>query len=148
GTGLSDRLIDGPTPASRVEDLRIVMDAAGSQRAALFGVSDGGPICAMCAARYPERTAALMMFGSYAKGTSAPGYPWAPTKEEHERFIDAIRRQWGGPVGIEDYAPSQAADAGFRSWWSRYLRVGAAPAPAIAMARMNAALDIRGIIPE
>ncbi|HMF93368.1 MAG TPA: alpha/beta fold hydrolase [Vicinamibacterales bacterium] len=148
GTGLSDRLIDGPTPQSRVDDVRIVMNAAGSERAALLGFSDGGPICAMFAQQFPERAAALMMFGSYAKGTRAPDYPWGPTDEAQRRFIDSIRREWGGPVGIDAYAPSQAADPGFRSWWSTYLRVGAAPAPAIAMAQMNAALDVRAIVPQ
>src|SRR5262249_15356799 len=105
-------------------------------------------ICAMFAKRFPERAASVMMFGSYAKGTRAPDYPWGPTDEEQRRFIDSIRQQWGGPVRIDDFAPSQAADAGFRSWWSTYLRVGAAPAPAIAMAQMNAALDIRDIVPQ
>ncbi|HJZ75739.1 MAG TPA: alpha/beta fold hydrolase [Vicinamibacterales bacterium] len=148
GTGLSDRLLDGPTPESRVDDVRIVMDAAGSARAALLGFSDGGPISALFARRYPERAAALMMFGSYAKGTRSPDYPWAPTERERGHFIDAIRQQWGGAVAIDDYAPSQAADAGFRSWWGTYLRVSAAPASAMAMARMNAALDIRGIVQD
>src|SRR5262249_18923853 len=145
--GLSDRLPNGPTPGSRVDDLRIVMDAAGSERAALFGLADGGPISVMFAAQHPHRVSALAMFGSYARGTSAPDYPWGPTDAELQRFIDGIGRRWGGPVAIDEYAPSHAADARFRAWWSTYLRVGAAPQPAMALTRMNAALDVREVLP-
>jgi pimeloyl-ACP methyl ester carboxylesterase/DNA-binding winged helix-turn-helix (wHTH) protein len=146
GTGLSDRIPDGPTPESRVEDVRIVMDAAGSTRAALVGLSDGGPVGALFAKQYPARAAALVMVGSYAKGASAPDYPWGRTAVQEQRLLARIREEWGGPVAIDDYAPSRASDARFRAWWSTYLRMGAAPGPAIALTQMNTALDIRGIL--
>src|SRR6266498_1935718 len=84
GTGLSDRvpIAELPTLEQRMDDVRAVMDAAGSERAALYGYSEGGPMCALFAATYPERTTALIMEGSYARRTSTPDYPWAPTPEE------------------------------------------------------------------
>ncbi len=146
GTGLSDQLPDLPTSEQRLEDLQAVMDAVGSRRAALVGISDGGPICSMFAAKYPERALALVMFGSYARGVSARDYPWGQTHEQHETFLERILREWGGPVGIDERAPSRAADGRFRTWWSTYLRMGASPAGAVALARMNAGLDVRDVL--
>src|SRR5687767_11006936 len=78
GTGLSDRVHESqlPTLEQRMDDVRAVMDAAGSKKAALFGISEGGPLCALFAATYPERTEAVMMFGSYPRARDAPGYEW------------------------------------------------------------------------
>src|SRR4030081_2930319 len=91
GTGLSDRVTPLPTLEQRMDDVRAVMDAAGSRRAALLGVSEGGPMCSLFATTYPEKTVALIMFGSYAKRLWAPDYPWAPEREARERFFDEIR---------------------------------------------------------
>src|SRR5262245_3092257 len=102
GTGLSDGRVDAATAAQRVDDLRAVMDAAASRRAALVGVSDGGSIASLFAATHPEQTRALVTLGASARGTSAPDYPWARTRNQHEQFQDTVRRDWGGPVGIED----------------------------------------------
>ena len=151
GTGLSDRRPDVPTAAKRVSDLRAVMDAAGSPRAALFGVSDGAAICSLFAATHPERATALVTFGGYARGTASADYRFGPTAEDHRRLHEAIVRDWEGPAGPVDLverAPSRAADARFRIWWSRYLRMGATPAAAVSLARMNAGLDVRGMLPS
>src|SRR5262245_17045002 len=86
GTGLSDRLSAIPTLEERMDDVRAVMDAAGSTRAALFGFSEGGPMCIVFAATYPERTTALILYGSYARGAWAPDYPWRATDEQFEAF--------------------------------------------------------------
>jgi Predicted hydrolases or acyltransferases (alpha/beta hydrolase superfamily) len=85
GTGLSDRVAESalPTLEQRMDDIRAVMDAAGSSRAVIFGISEGGPLSTLFAATYPARTAALIMFGAYAKWIRADDYPWAPTREEH-----------------------------------------------------------------
>jgi len=123
------------------------MDAVGSRRAALVGVSDSGPICSLFAAMYPERTLALVMFGSYATGTCAPDYPWGQTREQRHGFLERIHRERGGPIGIDERAPSRAADARFRAWWSTYLRNGATPAAALALTRINADLDVREVLP-
>jgi pimeloyl-ACP methyl ester carboxylesterase/DNA-binding winged helix-turn-helix (wHTH) protein len=150
GTGLSDRvpLSELPTLEQRMTDVHAVMDAVGSKRAALLGVSEGGPMCALFAATYPERTSALIMLGTYAKRIKSDDYPWAPTEGEREEFLAEVKRDWGGPVGLEERAPSVADDAAFREWWAAYLRMGASPAAALALTRMNAAIDVRGVLPS
>ena len=147
GTGLSDRAGDMPTLEQRMEDLRAVLGAAGSRRAVLLGVSEGGPMCSLFAATYPEQTEALIMIGTYARRLRAPDYPWGPTAEEREAFCRDILEHWGGPVGLETRAPSAAADPAFREWWSAYLRMGASPAAAVALTRMNAQIDVRDVLP-
>ncbi len=147
GTGLSDRLAQLPTMEERMDDVRAVMDAVGMSRAALFGVSEGGPMCALFAATYPERTSALVVYGTYAKRIWAPEYPWAPTPEERQRFFDAIEKRWGGVVDLAILAPSVANAKAFRRWWAAYLRAGASPGAALALARMNTEIDIRHILP-
>src|SRR5438045_9014908 len=93
GTGLSDRvpLNELPTLEQRMDDVRAVMDAVGSERAALCGVSEGGPMCSLFAATYPEKTLALVMIGTYSKRIWAPDYPWAPTTAERQHSLEAIR---------------------------------------------------------
>ena len=147
GTGLSDRVGELPTLEQRMDDVRAVLDAVGSRQAALLGVSEGGPLCALYATTYPERTRALVMIGTYAKRRWAPDYPWAPTDEQGERFLEEMHRTWGGPVGLEARAPTVAADPAFRDWWSTYLRMGASPGAALALTRMNAAIDVRDVLP-
>lgn len=149
GTGLSDRvpLNELPTLEQRMEDVRAVMDAVGSKRAALVGVSEGGPMCSLFAATYPEKTTALVMIGTYARRLRDKDYPWGPTAEEREHFFEEIQRNWGGPLGIEERAPSLADDPIFRDWWSTYLRMGASPGAALALTKMNAEIDIRHILP-
>jgi pimeloyl-ACP methyl ester carboxylesterase/DNA-binding winged helix-turn-helix (wHTH) protein/class 3 adenylate cyclase len=147
GTGLSDRIADLPSLEERMDDVRAVLNAAGSRHAALLGVSEGGPMCSLFAATYPEQTEALIMIGTYARRLRAPDYPWAPTHEEREAFCRDILEHWGGPVGIETRAPSVAADPAFREWWAAYLRMGASPAAAVALTRMNAQIDVRHVLP-
>jgi pimeloyl-ACP methyl ester carboxylesterase/DNA-binding winged helix-turn-helix (wHTH) protein len=147
GTGLSDRVVELPTLEQRMDDVRAVLDAVGSRSAALLGVSEGGPLCSLYATTYPERTLALAMIGTYAKRRWAPDYPWAPTPEQRERFFDEIRRDWGGPVGLETRAPSKLHDPAFREWWSTYLRMGASPGAALALTQMNADIDVRQLLP-
>ena len=149
GTGLSDRVpVDGlPALEQRMDDVRAVMDAAGSTRAVLCGVSEGGAMSALFAATYPERTAGLVMIGSYAKRIRDASYPWGPTEPQWEKFLDQIRAEWGGPVGLDVRAPSMAHDPHFRQWWAAYLRTAASPSAAVALTRMNAQADIRAILP-
>ena len=147
GTGLSDRVTELPTLEQRMDDVRAVMDAVGSTRAALLGVSEGGPLCSLFAATYPERTLALMMIGSYARRLWAPDYPWGPTEAQRDAFLREIEQEWGGPVGIDIRAPSRANDPAFREWWAHYLRQGASPGAALALTRMNAEVDVREILP-
>lgn len=149
GTGLSDRVPNDalPTIEERMDDVRAVMDAVGSESAVLFGVSEGGPMCSVFAATYPERTKAVIMFGTYAKRIKDDDYPWAPTVEQRNNFFEIVQRDWGKPVGIEERAPSMADDPEFREWWAEYLRMGASPGAAVALTKMNAEIDIRHVLP-
>jgi pimeloyl-ACP methyl ester carboxylesterase/DNA-binding winged helix-turn-helix (wHTH) protein len=150
GTGLSDAvpLSELPTLEQRVTDVQAVMDAVGSNRAALLGVSEGGPMCGLFAATHPERTEALVMIGSYAKRLWAEDYPWGPTDSERTDFMNEMKKSWGGPIGIEERAPSLAGDPQFREWWGAYLRMGASPAAALALTQMNAEVDVRSVLPS
>ncbi len=150
GTGLSDRVPINqlPTLEQRMDDVRAVMNAVGSERAALCGVSEGGPMCSLFAATYPEKTLALVMIGTYAKRIRDAEYPWGPTAEQREEFFEIMRQQWGGPVGIDERAPSVADDPKFRDWWSTYLRMGASPGAAVALTKMNAEIDVRNVLPS
>lgn len=149
GTGLSDRVpINSlPTIEERMDDVRAVMDVVGSESAVLFGVSEGGPMCSVFAATYPERTKALIMFGTYAKRIKEGDYPWAPTVEQRNKFFEIVQRDWGKAVGIEERAPSMAEDPEFRDWWAEYLRMGASPGAAVALTKMNAEIDVRHVLP-
>jgi pimeloyl-ACP methyl ester carboxylesterase/DNA-binding winged helix-turn-helix (wHTH) protein len=150
GTGLSDRvpINELPTLEQRMDDVRAVMESVGSERAALCGVSEGGPMCSLFAATYPEKTSALVMIGTYAKRLRDAEYPWAPTTEERQHFFEEIRAHWGGPVGIEERAPTMADDPQFREWWATYLRMGASPGAALALTQMNAEIDVRHVLPS
>ena len=113
GTGLSDHDAGLPTLEQRMEDIRTVMDAVGSERAAIFGVSEGGNMSALFAATYPERTVAVVTFGIFAKRIWSPDYPWAPTPDERQKDYDVVERDWDGEMDVSRYAPS--ADAARRS---------------------------------
>lgn len=149
GTGLSDRAAGLPDIQQRMDDVRAVMDATGSRRAVIYGWSEGVSMAIAFAATYPERTLALVLFGAFAKREWSPDYPWAPTPEERKAgYYDVIERDWGGPVGIEQIAPSRAQDPAFRDWWAAYQRRSASPAAALALARMNTAIDVREFLPR
>ena len=108
GTGMSDKVANDrlPTLEERMDDLRAVMDAVESRRAALLGVSEGGPLSLMFAATYPERTRALITLGSYARWLRDDDHPWAPSRAAHERVMEMMTADWGGPVGLPAFAPA------------------------------------------
>ena len=141
GTGLSDRMGDLPNLETRMDDVRAVMDAVGSERAALCGTSEGGVMCALFAATYPARTSGLVMIGSHSRLRPAPDYPWGRSAEVQQQFLETIQRDWGGPVGLDVRAPSFAHDERARQWWARYLRMSASPGAAAALWRMNYDID-------
>jgi pimeloyl-ACP methyl ester carboxylesterase len=148
GTGLSDRVPNDqlPTLEQRMDDVRAVMDAVESERAALFGHSEGGNMCVLFAATYPERTTALITIGVYAKRIRSDDYPWAPDPAEREREIEEVEREWGS-FDLEYYAPSRAGDEEFARHLSAYLRRGASPGAAAALLRMNTEIDVRDVLP-
>jgi class 3 adenylate cyclase len=147
GTGMSDAVpVDRlPTLEQRMDDVRAVMDAAGSESAALFGSSEGGLMSVLFAATYPERTRALISLAIYAKRLWSPDYPWAPTPEARAAEIDSIERTWGGEMDISQLAPS--ADHEFKRRAVAYLRRSASPGAAVALLRMNSQIDVRDVLP-
>jgi class 3 adenylate cyclase/DNA-binding CsgD family transcriptional regulator len=130
-----------------MDDVRAVLDAVGSERSALLGISEGAAMCALFAATYPERASALITVGGFARRSWAPDYPWGATQEERRSFLDQIERGWGGPVALARRAPSLAADEQFRQWWATFLRMSASPAAATTLTRVNMEIDIRHILP-
>jgi class 3 adenylate cyclase len=147
GTGLSDRITGIPTLEQRMDDVRAVMDAAGSQKAALFGVSEGGSMSVLFAATYPERTTALVLYGAIAKGLLVDDASGALTREQDEASDDKWRKGWGRPINIEYLAPSMAQDERFRQWWAKFLRFSAGPTTVINLLRMYAQIDVSDILP-
>jgi pimeloyl-ACP methyl ester carboxylesterase len=149
GTGLSDRVPNDrlPTLEERMDDVRAVMDAAGSDEAALFGYSEGGNLSTLFAATYPERTRALATFGIFAKRIWSPDYPWAPRLEQREQEYELLEREWGRDMDLDSLAPSAAEDEAFKRWLLAYLRRSASPGAAVTLLRMNTEIDIRAVLP-
>jgi class 3 adenylate cyclase len=130
-----------------MDDVRAVMDATGSKRAALFGFSEGGNLSTLFAATQPERTRALVTFGIFAKRTWSPDYPWAPTPEQREREYELVEREWGRDMDLDSLAPSAMGDKAFKRWLTSYLRGSASPGAAVTLLRMNTEIDIRAVLP-
>src|SRR5207253_8633675 len=148
GTGLSDRVTTMPNLRQRVDDVRAVLVAAGSPEAVIMGVSEGGPMSALFAATFPERTKGLVIYGGYARRTWAPDYPWGSKPEARERFFRDIEQNWGGVVDLQTIAPSELNDPAFCDWWATYLRMAASPGAAVALTQMNAQIDVRHVLPS
>jgi pimeloyl-ACP methyl ester carboxylesterase len=146
--GLSDRFGRPPTLEQGMDDLRAVMDAAGLERVALFGISEGGPMCQLFAATYPDRVSELVVYGSYARIARGPDYDIGLSSDVFDRFIAMVRKGWGGPVAIEMFAPTLADDPEFRDWWTRLLRSGTSPSGALGLFELYRRLDTRGILPN
>ena len=143
GTGLSDRVKDLPSMDTRIDDMKAVMDAAGIQEAALFGVSEGGSMAAYFAAHHPERCRALVIYGGFAKFST-----WFPTMEALEQFFGYVRTQWGsgGLTGIG--APSLVNDPAAVQSIAKFERSGASPSAVEALMRVNSTIDITDSLAE
>ena len=150
GTGLSDRQLSEQTIEQDAQDALAVLDAAGSERAALFTYSLGGLVGAHLAAEYPERVGALIMYASIARTTWAPDYDWALTREERESLTEVSLGNWGeleNPV-LKVLAPSMADDATLAEWFARMQRLAASPAEAHSMLKAMSDLDVRDALPQ
>jgi pimeloyl-ACP methyl ester carboxylesterase len=145
GQGMSDRPGRPPTLEESMDDVRSVMDAAGSERAALFGISEGGPMAALFAA-HPDRARSLVLYGTYARLLEAPGYPEGIAGDRFDRLTETIRREWGGPVGLPLWAPGAVGDPGFARRWARLLRQGTSPSGAIDLLDLYRELDVRAAL--
>jgi class 3 adenylate cyclase len=146
GTGLSDRPGGLPDLETRMDDVRAVLDAVGSEKAALFGYSEGGPMATLFAATYPHRVRALVLYGSYAKRQDPDDdYPWAPTRAERVAYAEAVERGWGHEGDLRTYAPE--ADEALARWWSVRARAAASPGAARDLVLMNSSIDVRAVLP-
>jgi class 3 adenylate cyclase len=143
GTGLSDRAVGVPTLEERMDDVRAVMDAVGSQQAALFGISEGGAMSVLFAATYPERTRALVLYGAYGHFSS-----WVVPPDKIDAALDRMEENWGTGESLHLFAPSVASDETFKLSWARFERLGASPSAVVALMRMNSEIDIRPILPS
>ncbi|WP_421876812.1 alpha/beta fold hydrolase [Marinoscillum sp.] len=147
GTGLSDRVVELSTLEERMDDVRAVMDAVHSEKAILFGHSEGGSVSALFAATYPNRVVSLITFGVFAKRRYSEDYPWAPTDAERKKVYDMIEQSWGsGEMNLESLAPSKANDREFMDWLATYFRSGASPSAALVLTKMNTEVDIIDIL--
>jgi pimeloyl-ACP methyl ester carboxylesterase len=147
GQGLSDRPGPPPTLEESMDDLEAVMEAAGCERPAIFGISEGGPMSALFAATHPQRVSSLVLYGTYARMLAAPGFPQGIEERQLDRWREVVRRDWGGPVGVDLWAPSALGDEAFEHWWARLLRQGTSPAGAIALMDLYRETDIRAVLP-
>ncbi|MHB8489110.1 MAG: alpha/beta fold hydrolase [Candidatus Dormibacteria bacterium] len=148
GCGMSDRVQPLPTLEQRMDDVRAVLDAVGSTKAALLGISEGGVMAALFAATYPARTAALVIDGSYPSWLRRPGYPWGPTEEVFEKILGRVRDVWGREAGLDGYAPSQVGNLEVEHWWTTFMQMSASPGDAEELLRMNWSIDIGHILSE
>ncbi len=142
GTGLSDRGVGIPHLDQRIDDIRAVLDAAGSEKAYLFGVSEGGPMSVLFAATYPDRIAGLILFGTYARavGASTPQDDLAAAEQ-------AVRQDWGTGKGLSDFVPSAAGNRVAVQTYAKFERLSASPSDVINLLRMNREIDVRAILP-
>jgi pimeloyl-ACP methyl ester carboxylesterase len=147
GTGLSDRLADFPTLEQRIDDVRAVMDAVGSERAAFFGISEGGPISILFAATHPQRTSALILYGTYARRMWAPDHPWGRTETEMDAILERIDRDWGKDALLDLSDPSIANNDEARRTFARYFRLAASPGAALTVLRLQTQIDVRHVLP-
>jgi class 3 adenylate cyclase/pimeloyl-ACP methyl ester carboxylesterase len=147
GTGLSDPVAGVPTLEERMDDVRAVMDAAGSEQAAVYGISEGGPMAALFAATYPERTEALVMYGTIVRGHAEVGHPLGLKQESYTQLLAAIDH-WGEGRSLEVFAPTLAGDALRRRVWGMYERAAASPAMARAVVDAWLELDLSEILPS
>ncbi|MDQ3876349.1 MAG: adenylate/guanylate cyclase domain-containing protein [Actinomycetota bacterium] len=151
GTGLSDRMREVPTLETRMDDVRAVMDAAGSERAVIWTGGEGARLAALFAATYPERVAGLVLLDPSAKGLLTPDYPWARAETEWRAWLAEIRARWGERGFFHEllrrWAPTVADDENFADWFVAHLRQSLSPGAALAFFRMDMDSDVADVLP-
>jgi class 3 adenylate cyclase/pimeloyl-ACP methyl ester carboxylesterase len=150
GTGLSDHVREVPTLETRMDDVRAVMDDAGSEAAVLWTGGEASRMSVLFAATYPERTLGISLLDPSAKGSRAPDYPWAPSEEEWRRKLASVREGWGTRAYLSDllreWAPTVADDEGFREWFIWHMRRSMSPGAALSFHRMMRDSDVREVM--
>jgi pimeloyl-ACP methyl ester carboxylesterase len=147
GQGLSDRPGRPPTLEESMDDLKAVVQAAGFERPALFGISEGGPMSALYAATFPDEISELVLFGTFARMLATPDFPQGIPEEALDRWGAVVRRDWGKAVGLNVWAPTRVGDSDFERWWARLLRQGTSPAGAVALMDLYREMDVRAVLP-
>jgi len=142
GTGLSDRSSKAPVMDERMDDVRAVMDAVGIEKAALFGISEGGSLATLFAASHPQRSQALILYGAFAQFRS-----WIPTQEALEDLFQYIDTAWGSGESLPMFAPNMVDDLALKEWWGKFERLGASPGAAKKIMLLNSQIDLTDILP-
>lgn len=148
GLGMSDPVPHMPTLEERMDDVRVVMDAAGIERAALLGVSEGGPMCMLFAASFPERCSSLVLCSTFARFLRDEAAPWGRTEEDHESFLSMVEESWGMGASADLLAPGLAKDPAFRERFARLERMAASPGRARMLLEIAFATDVRAVLPS
>nr|WP_083794818.1 alpha/beta fold hydrolase [Bradyrhizobium sp. ORS 278] len=146
GVGLSDRVGFSPDLHATAQDIATVLDAVGSRRTVLLGASEGGPACIAFAAAHPARVAGLILFASLAKGSATPDYPHALQASQYGMWLQQLVAGWGGPAGIETFAPSLAGDPQARAWWAGLLRAASSPGAIRGLIEALRDTDVRHLL--
>lgn len=147
GVGLSDRVGSAPGVDVTAEDIGTVLRAAQARRVILFGASECGPACIRFAVDQPRLVAGLILFGSLAKGCWAPDFPYALQASQYDLWRQQLVAEWGGPAGIETFAPSLARDPKARAWWAGLLRAASSPGAIWAVLKALRDTDVRHLLP-
>jgi class 3 adenylate cyclase len=151
GTGLSDRVREVPTLETRMDDIRAVMDAAGSERAFLWSGHEGTRSAILFAATYPERTTGLVLLEPSVRGMATPDYPWAPTEKEWRQRLAEVRASWGRREYFEallrEWVPAMAGDEAFADWYVEHMRRSLSPGAALSFFRTMMDADVTDVLP-
>ena len=148
GSGLSDPFFGAPTLEEQMDDVLAVMDAAGSERAAICGTLEGGPMASLFAATYPERTESLVLYATFARATWAPGYEWAWPAETRNKNMQQAVELWGQGHVAAGVAPSQTGDPAFMEWAGRLERLAASPSVIRRIFDLIGEFDVRDVLPS
>lgn len=144
--GLSDRVGHLPTLDNTQSDMCVLMEAVGSEKAVLFGVSEGGPTCLLFAANHADKVHALVLYATLAKGSRDEDYPWAPPERLYQSWIRVLMEHWGEPAGLEIFTPAHAEDQFLRDWWAKLLRLSSSPGAVRDIVNVLRDLDVRAIL--
>src|SRR5436305_6151199 len=148
GSGMSDPIAEGVTLEDQMEDVKAVMDAAGSERATMFAQMEGGPMAMLFAATHPDRTNALILYATFARTLRDEDLPWCRTREERDAGVEAFFGTWGDGSRFATLAPSLAGDEEFQRWYARLERLSASPGNVRRLIDGVADIDVRDVLPS